>query len=131
MKDLVTLVKKRINFSFCEEFLETLLKFFEDYARYFYRIFYPAQILFFLKGFVCDRSLDFFAVRVYDVYKLANMSESVLPFLIMLFTFSTKFLQLLSRYTRATVNALEKENYNPSLELAFRLSLYFKKIMTF
>lgn len=29
--------------------------------------------------------------------------------------------------TRATVNALEKGNYNPSLELAFRLSLYFKK----
>ncbi len=29
--------------------------------------------------------------------------------------------------TRATINALEKGNYNPSLELAFRLSLYFKK----
>lgn len=29
--------------------------------------------------------------------------------------------------TRATVNALEKGKYNPSLELAFRLSLYFKK----
>ncbi|MBC7540869.1 MAG: helix-turn-helix transcriptional regulator [Bacteriovorax sp.] len=29
--------------------------------------------------------------------------------------------------TRATVNALEKGNYNPSLELAYRLSLYFKK----
>jgi putative transcriptional regulator len=29
--------------------------------------------------------------------------------------------------TRATVNALEKGNYNPSLELAFRLSLFFKK----
>ncbi|MBY0415787.1 MAG: helix-turn-helix transcriptional regulator [Bdellovibrionales bacterium] len=29
--------------------------------------------------------------------------------------------------TRATVNALEKGNYNPSLELAFRLSLYFEK----
>ena len=29
--------------------------------------------------------------------------------------------------TRATVNALEKGNYNPSLELAFRLSVYFKK----
>lgn len=28
--------------------------------------------------------------------------------------------------TRATVNALEKGNYNPSLELAFRLSLYFQ-----
>lgn len=29
--------------------------------------------------------------------------------------------------TRATVNALEKGNYNPSLELAFRLSMYFEK----
>ena len=29
--------------------------------------------------------------------------------------------------TRATVNALEKGNYNPSLELAFRLSLFFGK----
>ena len=29
--------------------------------------------------------------------------------------------------TRATVNALEKGNYNPSLELAFRLSMYFGK----
>lgn len=29
--------------------------------------------------------------------------------------------------TRATVNALEKGHYNPSLELAFRLSLYFEK----
>lgn len=29
--------------------------------------------------------------------------------------------------TRATINALEKGNYNPSLELAFRLSLFFKK----
>ncbi|AUN97410.1 transcriptional regulator [Bacteriovorax stolpii] len=29
--------------------------------------------------------------------------------------------------TRATVNALEKGNYNPSLELAFRLSLFFEK----
>jgi putative transcriptional regulator len=28
--------------------------------------------------------------------------------------------------TRATINALEKGNYNPSLELAFKLSLYFK-----
>lgn len=27
--------------------------------------------------------------------------------------------------TRATVNALEKGNYNPSLELAFKLALYF------
>ena len=29
--------------------------------------------------------------------------------------------------TRATINALEKGNYNPSLELAFRLSMYFGK----
>lgn len=29
--------------------------------------------------------------------------------------------------TRATVNALEKGHYNPSLELAFRLSLFFEK----
>ena len=29
--------------------------------------------------------------------------------------------------TRATINAMEKGNYNPSLELAFRLSLYFEK----
>lgn len=28
--------------------------------------------------------------------------------------------------TRATINTLEKGNYNPSLELAFKLSLYFK-----
>ncbi|MES2855265.1 MAG: helix-turn-helix transcriptional regulator [Bdellovibrionota bacterium] len=28
--------------------------------------------------------------------------------------------------TRATVVALEKGNYNPSLELAFRLAVYFK-----
>lgn len=27
--------------------------------------------------------------------------------------------------TRATINALEKGNYNPSLELAFKLALYF------
>ncbi len=27
--------------------------------------------------------------------------------------------------TRATVNAMEKGDYNPSLELAFRLSLFF------
>lgn len=27
--------------------------------------------------------------------------------------------------TRATINALEKGNYNPSLELAFRLSKFF------
>ena len=29
--------------------------------------------------------------------------------------------------TRATIHAMEKGNYNPSLELAFRLSLYFEK----
>jgi len=29
--------------------------------------------------------------------------------------------------TRATVNAMERGDYNPSLELAFRLSLYFQK----
>lgn len=29
--------------------------------------------------------------------------------------------------TRATVNAIESGNYNPSLELAFRLSHYFQK----
>ncbi len=29
--------------------------------------------------------------------------------------------------TRATINALEKGNYNPSLELAFRLGLFFEK----
>lgn len=28
--------------------------------------------------------------------------------------------------TRATVIAIEKENYNPSLELAFRLAKFFK-----
>jgi len=28
--------------------------------------------------------------------------------------------------TRATIVALEKGNYNPSLDLAFRLALYFK-----
>ena len=28
--------------------------------------------------------------------------------------------------TRATIIAIEKENYNPSLELAFRLAKYFK-----
>ena len=28
--------------------------------------------------------------------------------------------------TRATVNSMEKGNYNPSLELAFRLSIYFE-----
>ncbi|MBT4790580.1 MAG: helix-turn-helix transcriptional regulator [Halobacteriovoraceae bacterium] len=29
--------------------------------------------------------------------------------------------------TRLTVNSMEKGNYNPSLELAFRLSIYFEK----
>ncbi len=29
--------------------------------------------------------------------------------------------------TRATIVAIEKGNYNPSLELAFRLAQYFKK----
>jgi putative transcriptional regulator len=29
--------------------------------------------------------------------------------------------------TRATINAIESGGYNPSLELAFRLALYFKK----
>lgn len=29
--------------------------------------------------------------------------------------------------TRATVNAMERGDYNPSLELAFRLSLYFER----
>jgi len=29
--------------------------------------------------------------------------------------------------TRATINAMEKGNYNPSLELAFRLSKFFNK----
>ena len=29
--------------------------------------------------------------------------------------------------TRVTVNAMERGDYNPSLELAFRLSLYFQK----
>ncbi len=28
--------------------------------------------------------------------------------------------------TRATINAIEKGDYNPSLELAFRLARYFK-----
>lgn len=28
--------------------------------------------------------------------------------------------------TRATIIAIEKENYNPSLELSFRLARYFK-----
>ncbi len=29
--------------------------------------------------------------------------------------------------TRATINAIERGDYNPSLELAFRLALHFKK----
>ena len=29
--------------------------------------------------------------------------------------------------TRATINAIEKGDYNPSLELTFRISLFFKK----
>ncbi|MAX65340.1 MAG: helix-turn-helix transcriptional regulator [Bacteriovoracaceae bacterium] len=29
--------------------------------------------------------------------------------------------------TRLTVNSMEKGNYNPSLELAFRLAIYFEK----
>ena len=29
--------------------------------------------------------------------------------------------------TRATVNAMERGDYNPSLELAFRLSLFFER----
>lgn len=29
--------------------------------------------------------------------------------------------------TRATVNSMEKGNYNPSLDLAFRLSIFFEK----
>jgi putative transcriptional regulator len=29
--------------------------------------------------------------------------------------------------TRATVNAVEKGNYNPSLDLAFRISVFFEK----
>jgi putative transcriptional regulator len=32
--------------------------------------------------------------------------------------------------TRATVLAMEKGNYNPSLELAFRISLYFNVSIT-
>ena len=28
--------------------------------------------------------------------------------------------------TRATISAIEKENYNPSLELSFRLARFFK-----
>lgn len=29
--------------------------------------------------------------------------------------------------TRATINAIERGDYNPSLELAFRLSIFFNK----
>jgi len=29
--------------------------------------------------------------------------------------------------TRATINAMERGNYNPSLDLSFRLSIFFKK----
>lgn len=29
--------------------------------------------------------------------------------------------------TRATINAVEKGNYNPSLDLAFRISVFFNK----
>jgi putative transcriptional regulator len=29
--------------------------------------------------------------------------------------------------TRLTINSMEKGNYNPSLELAFRLSIFFEK----
>lgn len=29
--------------------------------------------------------------------------------------------------TRATINAIEKENYNPSLDLAFRISVFFEQ----
>ena len=29
--------------------------------------------------------------------------------------------------TRATINSIEKGNYNPSLELAFRIARFFKK----
>jgi putative transcriptional regulator len=29
--------------------------------------------------------------------------------------------------TRATINAIEKDDYNPSLELAFRISKFFNK----
>jgi putative transcriptional regulator len=29
--------------------------------------------------------------------------------------------------TRATINAIEKDDYNPSLELAFRISHFFQK----
>jgi putative transcriptional regulator len=32
--------------------------------------------------------------------------------------------------TRATINAIEKEHYNPSLELAFRVARFFKKDVT-
>lgn len=29
--------------------------------------------------------------------------------------------------TRATINSIEKGKYNPSLELAFKIAMYFKK----
>ena len=29
--------------------------------------------------------------------------------------------------TRATINAIEKENYNPSLDLAFRIAVFFEQ----
>ena len=29
--------------------------------------------------------------------------------------------------TRVTINAIEKQNYNPSLDLAFRISVFFEK----
>ncbi len=32
--------------------------------------------------------------------------------------------------TRATINSIEKGNYNPSLELAFRISEFFEKDIT-
>ena len=32
--------------------------------------------------------------------------------------------------TRATISAIEKGNYNPSLELAFRIAIYFQKNVT-
>jgi putative transcriptional regulator len=31
--------------------------------------------------------------------------------------------------TRATINSVEKGSYNPSLELAFRIARFFKKIL--
>ena len=32
--------------------------------------------------------------------------------------------------TRATINSIEKGNYNPSLELAFRIAEFFEKVIT-